>query len=102
MGSLLLVPPGKPPNCNSATLNMGRSNKGEHFLDHNKLVRQVTPENFRFQKVLIQRISTLSSLLTESLPDLGMNLPSRMGQNAQMPINCLPNVGQMHDQEEAL
>ena len=79
---------------------MGRSNKGKHFLDHNKLVRWGDPENFKLSTGPNPEIGTLSGISTESLPDLGLSLPSTVGQKSFM--KCLPNVGRIYDQGEGL
>ena len=37
-------------NCNSATVDMGRSNKGKHFLSYGRFVRKVIQRIFGYQK----------------------------------------------------
>ena len=52
-------------------LSMGRSNKGKHFLDHNRLERQKIQRIFNYQQVLIQKLAPGVAYQQEFLPNLG-------------------------------
>ena len=60
----------------SIIVDMGKAARGNHFLDHGRQVRQAA------QRVLVtvNRKSTLSGPPAKSLPDLGMYIPSTLGQ----------------------
>ena len=76
---------------------MGRSNKRKYLLDHNRLVRQRIQRILNYQQGLIQKVAPGVAYQQESLPDLGMNIPSNMGQKLVM--KCLPNIGQIWARE---
>ena len=50
---------------------MGRSNKGKHFLDHNRVVRQRIQRIFNYQQGLIQKLAPGVAYQQEFPPDLG-------------------------------
>ena len=66
-------------NYNNVTLDMGRSNKGNIFLD------QEASKTSRVQRLATYKAwssdNTLRGLSVESWLDLGMSLPSTMGHN---------------------
>ena len=63
-------------NCSSVILGMGKSNRGKHFLDHSKLVRQV-----------IQRILNYQQGPIRDFPGGAMvkNLPANAGDTGLIP-----------------
>ena len=84
-------------NCNGATLDMGRSDKGKHILGHSRLVSK-TDDPEKFQYINSVQIQHRNDLSMKSLSDLEMSLPSTMGQIGDE--ICLPNLGQMYGLEK--
>ena len=74
---------------------MRKSNKRKHFLDHNRLVNQRIQRILNYQWGLIQKLVPGVVYQEEPLPDLGITIPSNVGQ--KLVVKCLSNIGHILD-----
>ena len=77
---------------------MGKSNKRKHFLDHNRLVNQRIQRILNYQRGLIQKLAPGVVYQEEPLPDLGITIPSNVGQ--KLVVKCLSNIGHILDRRD--
>ena len=66
------------------------------FLDRNRLVRPVVQRLLATVNWVWSSSSTWSVLSRKSSPDLGVSIPSAVGQ---LVTKCLPNLGQNYDRK---
>ena len=76
---------------------MGKSNKRKHFLDHNRLVNQRIQRILNYQWGLLQKLAP-GVEYQEPLPDLGISIPSNVGQ--KLVVKCLSNIGHILDRRD--
>ena len=70
----------------------GTTRRGNRFLDSNRLVRQVVQRLLVIVNRASSSNSTLSGLSTKSSPNLGMSIPSHMGQTGRNASQTLAEI----------